>query len=130
MSRPHRIDSFSNTCLYLSCAVSQSSRHMLILTRVSSGSIAVFEISVFKFSMNSNCAFFTFSSVVSLFVVRFPTKWLIWMFFASFPSVLYLLKSTIGQLSPRSIMLSSSVSTGPWAISPPSVFFQSSSSIG
>ena len=72
--------------------------------------------------MNSNSAFFMFSSVAFLFVFKFPTMWLIWMYFASFPSVLYLLESTIGKLSPRRIMLSSSVSSSPLSISPSSDF--------
>ena len=38
-TRPHRIDNFSNTGLYPSGAVSRSSLLMLVLTRVSSGSM-------------------------------------------------------------------------------------------
>ena len=111
------MDSFSNTFLYPSGAVWRSSRRMLLLMRVSSGSIAVFEISVFRSNMNSNSAFFMFSSVISLFVVKFPSMWLIGMFFASFPSVFYLFRSTIDKLSPRIIMLYSSVSSGSWSVS-------------
>ena len=49
--------SFSNTQLYPCSAVSQFSRRMLLLTRVISRSIVVFEISVFRSNINSNSAF-------------------------------------------------------------------------
>ena len=52
------------------------------------------------------------------------------MYFASFPSVLYLFKSTIGKLSPRIMMLSSSVSSGSWSISPSFGFSSGSCLIG
>ena len=67
------MDSCSITDVYQSGAVSRSSRRMLFLTRVSSGSIAVYEISVFRSNIIGNSAFFKFSSVIFLFVVRFPT---------------------------------------------------------
>ena len=129
-TRPHRIDSFSNTGLYPSGAVSQSSRLMLVLTRVNSGSIAVFKISVFKSSINSNSAFLILSSVIFLFAVRFPTMWLICMYLASLLSVLYLDRFTIGKLSPRIIMLSSSVSSSSCSISPSSGLYSVSSGSG
>ena len=108
-TRPQRIESLSKTGLYPSGAVSLSSRLMLALTRVISGSIAIFEIKVFTSSMKLNPAFFMFSSVIFLFLVSLPTMWFLWIF--SLPSVWYLLRSTIGRLSPRIITLSSSVST-------------------
>ena len=47
------MDSFLNTVLYPSGVVSRSSRRMLLLTRVSSGSIAVFSRRVFLLRKNA-----------------------------------------------------------------------------
>ena len=127
-TNPHRIESLSNTGLYPSGVVSLSSRLMLALTLVSSRSMAVFEISVFRSSINSNSAFFIVSSVIFLFPDNFPTIWFIWIQCASFPSVLNLLRSTIGKLSPLLITLSSSVSGCSGSISPSSGFSVSSTS--
>ena len=60
--------------------------------------ITVLQIRVLRSIMNSNSAFLMWSSVAFLFVVSFPTKWFVWMYFASLPSVLYFVKSTIGKL--------------------------------
>ena len=51
--------------------------------------------------MNSNWAFLICSSEVFLLAVYFPTVWSICISCASFLSVLNLLKSAIGKLSPR-----------------------------
>ena len=64
---PHRMESFPNTGLYPSGVASLSSRLMLILTLLSSGSMAVLAIRVFKSTMNSNSAFFIVCSIIFCF---------------------------------------------------------------
>ena len=55
-------------------------------------------------------------------LVSIPTMWIVWIYFASLPSVLSFVKSTIDKLSRRIITLSSSVSAA-CSISPSSRIF-------
>ena len=79
-TRPHLIDSLSKTARYPSGNVSRSSLRILFLTRVTSGSISVFALNVFRSIIKSNSAFLKWSSVIFLFLVSFPTIWLIWKY--------------------------------------------------
>ena len=78
-----------------------------VLIQLISQSVAVFAISVFKSSMQSNSAFLVVSSFPSLLSVTFRSKLSIRIFCASSPSVLYFRSSTFGRMSHRIMTLSS-----------------------
>ena len=119
---PHLLFSFSNNVRYWSGAVFFSSRLIASRFRLRSASVEDFAIKVFKSSIKLNSAILIVPSVLFLSPVIFSMTWFICMNWASFSSVLYAFKSTIGKLWPRIIWLSpslfcsvSSIVSGCWA---------------
>ena len=107
---PHLLFSFSNIVQCWSGAVFFSPRLIASRTRLTSASVNDFAINIFKSSIKLISAFLIVSSVLFLSPVTFSMTWFIYLNWASFHSVLYAFRSTIGKLSHQIPWLSPSLS--------------------